>query len=60
MNGLPFVGRYSERESLNDLTKKTSNLVVLQGRQRIGKSRLIREFGKKYRFLSFSEFVSTK
>ena len=55
MNGLPFVGRQSELKSLNDLTKKkTSSLVVMQGRRRIGKSRLAAEFAKTYKFFRFS------
>lgn len=49
MTTAPFIGRKNE---LNDLKlllkKKTSSLVVIQGRRRIGKSRLIQEFGKNY------------
>lgn len=47
----PFVGREKELKQLNDLLgKKVSSLVVIRGRRRIGKSRLIKEFasGKKY------------
>jgi AAA+ ATPase superfamily predicted ATPase len=33
---------------------------VVQGRRRIGKSRLIKEFAKQYRFLSFAGIVPTK
>lgn len=41
----PFIGRKRELKSLNDLlTKKISSLVVIRGRRRIGKSRLIQEF----------------
>ncbi len=55
MNRSPFIGRSEEIKLLKNLTKKrTSSLVVVHGRRRIGKSRLIEEFGKKYRFLRFS------
>lgn len=50
-----FIGR---KEELNDLErlfkKKTSSLVVIQGRRRIGKSRLAQEFGKNYKFYQLS------
>lgn len=50
-----FVGRESELKALKSLTqKKAASLVVLQGRRRIGKSRLAKEFSKDYRFLQFS------
>ncbi|HBI21715.1 MAG TPA: ATPase, partial [Legionella sp.] len=53
----PFIGRQNE---LNDLQllfkKKTASLVVIQGRRRIGKSRLIQEFGKTHRFYQFTGF----
>lgn len=52
---LPFVGRGKELRALKLLErKKTASLVVVRGRRRIGKSRLIEEFGKKYRFYQFS------
>ncbi len=51
----PFVGRNEELQELALLfKKKTSSLVVIQGRRRIGKSRLVREFGKNKRLYSFS------
>jgi AAA+ ATPase superfamily predicted ATPase len=51
----PFVGRGKELRALKLLErKKTASLVVVRGRRRIGKSRLIEEFGKKYRFYPFS------
>jgi hypothetical protein len=46
-----FIGRKKELQDLNTLlTKKTASLVVIRGRRRIGKSRLIDEFaeGKPY------------
>jgi AAA+ ATPase superfamily predicted ATPase len=50
-----FVGRAHELKLLQDLLqKKAASLVVLQGRRRIGKSRLVKEFAKSYRFLQFS------
>jgi len=36
------------------LTKKTSSIVAIRGRRRIGKSRLVEEFAKDHPFFSFS------
>ena len=47
---MKFIGRKKELESLELLLKKkSSSLVVIRGRRRVGKSRLIKEFtsGKK-------------
>lgn len=53
----PFVGRKTEMEDLELLLrKKSASLVVIQGRRRIGKSRLVEEFGKNKRFYSFSGY----
>jgi len=42
---MKFVGRKKELDSLGLLLKKkSSSLVVFRGRQRVGKSRLIKEF----------------
>lgn len=61
MYNLPFVGRKKELECLTRLThKKTSSLVVIRGRRRIGKSRLVKEFAKSYRFLSFAGLAPNK
>lgn len=53
-----FIGRSKELERLNDIHKrKMPSLVVIKGRRRIGKSRLIREFASKhpdYQFLNFA------
>jgi AAA+ ATPase superfamily predicted ATPase len=50
-----FIGRNQELKDLERLfRKKTSSLVVIQGRRRIGKSRLAQEFGKKHYFLQLS------
>jgi AAA+ ATPase superfamily predicted ATPase len=56
MNKKPqFSGR---RQELTDLArflkKKSASLIVVRGRRRIGKSRLIEEFAKDYRFYSFA------
>ena len=61
MKKAPFVGRMHEMQQLENLIrKKTSSLVVIYGRRRIGKSRLIEEFGQKYRFIRFSGLPPTK
>lgn len=58
MKDFPFIGRREELKSLLDLTgKRTSSLVAMRGRRRIGKSRLAKEFARQYnnaRFLSFT------
>jgi hypothetical protein len=57
----PFIGRLEEMKRLGNLTRKRSaSLVVVHGRRRIGKSRLIEEFGKKFRFLRFSGLPPVK
>lgn len=55
-----FIGRKEELASLAKLLKKKSaSLVVVQGRRRIGKSRLIEEFAKDYTFFQFSGLFPT-
>ena len=50
-----FIGRKKELKVLHQLIKKKSaSLIVVRGRRRIGKSRLIEEFAKNYIFYSFS------
>ena len=50
-----FLGRTHELALLNRLTdKQAASLVVVSGRRRIGKSRLIQEFGKQFAFYSFT------
>ncbi len=57
---VPFIGRRLELETLAKLFKKsTSSLVVIQGRRRIGKSRLVEEFGKNYTFFQFAGLPPT-
>lgn len=44
-----FIGRENELQQLTQtLKKKTSSFVVVKGRRRVGKSRLIEEFGKQF------------
>jgi AAA+ ATPase superfamily predicted ATPase len=55
-----FIGRTNELNELRNLLgKKTASLVVLQGRRRIGKSRLIEEFAKSDVFYHFSGIPPT-
>lgn len=50
-----FFGRNQELSELADLLKlPCASLVVMNGRRRIGKSRLIKEFASKYTYYSFS------
>lgn len=54
MRNRMFIGRESELATLNSvLRKKTASLVVVKGRRRVGKSRLIEEFAKKLTFYRF-------
>jgi uncharacterized protein len=50
-----FIGRAAELAELERFTKKSSaSFIVVRGRRRIGKSRLIEEFGKQFdAFYSF-------
>lgn len=55
-----FIGRETELNILKSLYEKNSaSLVVLKGRRRIGKSRLIEEFAKNKKFLSFTGLPPT-
>lgn len=50
-----FIGRETEMASLEALlAKKSASMVVVRGRRRIGKSRLLKEFGRKMRSFFFS------
>jgi len=52
-----FIGRKKELKQLDELKSyNKASLVVVCGRRRIGKSRLIEEFGKNYKFYSFFGF----
>lgn len=50
-----FIGRKQELAALSKLWQRNqSSMVVISGRRRIGKSRLIAEFAKDKRFINFS------
>jgi len=50
-----FVGRILELDRLKSLWKrKIASFVVIKGRRRIGKSRLVEEFAKNVKFVSMS------
>lgn len=56
----PFIGRKEELDSLKSLLKKnSSSLVVIKGRRRVGKSRLVAEFAKGHTFYKFSGLPPT-
>jgi len=56
-----FIGRHSELSELQELLdRRTTSLVVVKGRRRIGKSRLIDEFGKDHDYYAFSGLLPTK
>lgn len=58
---IPFVGRRHELSLLHDLLKKkTSSLVVIKGRRRIGKSHLVKEFSRNKQYYVFSGLPPTK
>ena len=51
----PFIGRETEMDRLRGLLdKRSASLLVVRGRRRIGKSRLLAEFGKEMRSLFFT------
>lgn len=55
-----FIGRAEELKILNQLLdSRCANLVVLKGRRRVGKSRLIEEFASKMRFMHFTALPPT-
>ncbi|MFO1259251.1 MAG: ATP-binding protein [Gammaproteobacteria bacterium] len=57
----PFIGRKTELSILEDqLKKRVASLVVVRGRRRIGKSRLIEEFSKAYQSYIFTGIPPTK
>lgn len=50
-----FIGRQTEMARLEGLlSKRSASLVVVRGRRRIGKSRLLKEFGKQMKSFFFS------
>ena len=55
-----FVGRENELGILKKfLSKNTASLIVVRGRRRIGKSRLVEEFARGHTFYSFSGMPPT-
>ena len=55
-----FIGREQELELLEQyFHKKTASLVVVRGRRRIGKSRLIEEFAHSHKFYHFAGIPPT-
>jgi len=50
-----FIGRKAELSRLNGfLEKRSASLIVVRGRRRIGKSRLLKEFGRQMKSFFFS------
>jgi len=57
----PFIGKIKELQDLNLLQRrKLAALVVIKGRRRIGKSRLIEEFAKGKKFIRFEGVAPTR
>lgn len=55
-----FIGREKELATLTSITKKdVASFIVIRGRRRIGKSRLVEEFARPYKFYSFSGIMPT-
>lgn len=55
MKTTQFIGREAEMGRLKGLlSTRSANLIVVRGRRRIGKSRLLAEFGKEIKSLFFS------
>ena len=56
-----FIGRQEELAKLKEITKlKKASFLIVKGRRRIGKSALIKEFGKNFdAFYSFSGLAPT-
>lgn len=61
MANSPFIGREPELARLKGLlNKRSSSLIVVRGRRRIGKSRLLAEFGKEMKSFFFSGMPPVK
>lgn len=55
---MQFIGREQELTTLAGLIKKKSaSIIVIKGRRRIGKSRLVEEFAKRHAFEAFYRFA---
>ena len=58
---MKFIGREKELTLLKRLAQQRSaSFLVVRGRRRIGKSRLIEEFAKPYKFYTFSGIAPTE
>lgn len=57
-----FIGRRTELGQLSELAnKKSASFIIIKGRRRIGKSRLIKEFSKNFEFFySFTGVAPNK
>jgi AAA+ ATPase superfamily predicted ATPase len=54
-----FIGRGKELEKLSQLTVRSgAKLIVIKGRRRIGKSRLLAEFGNYSAHFSFGHLLA--
>ncbi len=61
MTKVPFIGREAELERLKGLLhKKSASFIVVRGRRRIGKSRLLAEFGKEMKSFFFTGLTPEK
>lgn len=61
MHPIPFIGREEELRDLKRLfDRKTASLVVIKGRRRIGKSRLVEQFAKNTKFYCFTALAPTE
>lgn len=61
MKEISFIGRREELEELRrHARKRVASLIVVKGRRRIGKSRLIEEFSKEYRNYIFVGVMPTE
>lgn len=61
MDTVPFIGRGHHLAKLNKLfQRKSASLVVVRGRRRIGKSRIIDEFCNKHKSFHFTGLAPTE
>lgn len=61
MNSNLFVGRSQELKDLQRyLKKRSASLIVIKGRRRVGKSRLVEEFARDLTFYSFAGLLPDK
>src|SRR3989338_1411750 len=61
MMDTPFIGRKTELQELKQLqARPVANLVIITGRRRIGKSRLVAKFAEGQKFYCFTGIAPTK